>query len=120
MFVACAQDSEMALTVAPNHVLHGITFTVSSPIGGGLPDKIKCIIRKVNELGTSIFQLNIINTTGIIGLDLSDTFGAFQVGGCNDLNCRQRTVHYSVELLNAGKDPMNITQLEVLSMMTMP
>jgi len=76
----------VGLTVAPMIVPPGGIFVVSVPGGGMLPDMIDCSI--VGPDGT-LLQRNTLDTSGTVGLELGDKFGAMQLESCNDLTCKE-------------------------------
>jgi len=102
----CKQHRE--LTVAPEKVFPGDMFTLSSPYGGQLPQKVECKISYYYDL----LQTIVIDTSGTVGLNLGDKFGSLQVETCNALTCLEH-VRYIVQSSNVGRDPVFITDMNL-------
>ena len=107
--VSCTDEaSGSIMNVRPTTVNPGEVFTVTSPGGGILPDKIECTIENDNG---RILQTNVIDTSNDVSLQLKDKFGALQLEACDDFTCIE-TVCYDIDISNVGTNNMDITVID--------
>jgi len=110
-----AAATETALIVEPPEVEPGATFSVMSPSGAQLPDKIDCVFTDVDDI---ILQQVVIDTSGDVPLNLRDEFGAFTLLSCElpsspegGQNCLE-VLTYTVDVTNTGTVEMQITKVD--------
>jgi hypothetical protein len=114
-----AAATETGLVVEPPLVEPGATFTVTSPSGAQLPEKIDCVFTDVDNV---ILQQVIIDTSGNVPLTLSDEFGAFTLLSCERPSSPQggqtclATLTYTVDVNNIGTVEMEITKVDFVFM----
>jgi hypothetical protein len=110
-----AAATETALVVEPPLVEPGATFTVTSPSGAALPDKIDCVFTDVDNV---ILQQVVIDTSGDVELTLNDEFGAFTLLSCQLPSSPEggqtclATLTYTVDVKNIGTVEMDITKAD--------
>jgi hypothetical protein len=95
------------MVVEPSTIEPGQSFTVSSPDNGALPEKIECTLLD----GQTPVQINVIDTSGNVDLQLGDRFGALQLETCDDITCRE-VVCYVIEIQNVGTVSLDISKVE--------
>ncbi len=90
------------MTVTPG-LINDNTFTVTRPDNGLLPDKLRCIVTS----GGTVYQDNVIDTSGEVNLELRDQFGSLTLVSCDDRTCLQ-TMDFNITTNNIGDSPMNM------------
>lgn len=107
--VVCEASNGVALQVVPSVVLPGGIVRVRTADGGNLPEKIDCSL--LGPDGTRL-QQNVIDTSGNVGIEIDDEFGALQVKGCDDVSCVQR-IFYDIDIANSGGLSVDITNANI-------
>lgn len=107
--VDCAGIDGTFLVVQPETLNPGQSFAVSTSTGKALPDKIECRLQNPNG---ELVQVNIIDVSGSISLDLGDRFGALRLESCDLLTCRE-TITFITEIINVGNVSAVITKVDM-------
>jgi hypothetical protein len=105
--IECRGQQGGLMVVEPSTIEPGQSFTVSSPDNGALPEKIECTLSD----GQTPVQINVIDTSGTVNLELGDSFGALQLESCDDLTCRE-VVCYVIEIQNVGTVSLDISKVD--------
>jgi hypothetical protein len=102
-------DDGTVLIVEPPVVTGNDRFSVTSPGGGNLPEKMECTYSEP-DTGSKL-QINVIDTSGNVSLNLEDKFGSMQLKSCDDLTCIE-SLNYAITITNIGTTPMDITVVD--------
>ena len=112
------QDPTENLIVVQTDLGDDITLlTVQAPgtPGARLPETILCTILSQTLVQ---FQRILIDTSGLVELDLKEAYGALQVESCGDVNGNEQVCIEELEMVslvqNVGTDSMLVTLLEAI------
>jgi hypothetical protein len=111
------EATDTALVVEPPVVEPGATFSVTSPSGGALPNKVDCIFTDMDD---TILQQVVIDASGDVQIDLMDEFGAFTLLSCElpssppgGQSCLE-ILTYTVDISNIGSVDMDVTVIDFI------
>ena len=102
--VSCVDPSSgTTLAVEPTVVDPDDTFTVKSASGGQLPQTVECTLTSA-ETGATV-QVNLIDVSGDVTLNLKDKFGALRLETCDEQMCIEEAC-FEVRTCSVAVDPL--------------
>jgi hypothetical protein len=97
------------LSVEPVVVEPNKTFTIRSLSGGDLLSTIECTLSST-ATGETV-QVNTMDVSGHVSLNLKDKFGAMQLEACNEQVCIEK-VCFEYTFFNIGTGDMEMTRVQ--------
>ena len=105
-----ADAPTIAMDVEPSVVPPGGIVVITNANVGPLPTTVSCVIANSNT--NVVLQAVKFDTSGKVELDLKDRYGALEVEGCDDLQCRENFIYKTI-VTNNGLRTAQINELSM-------